>query len=116
MALLKLRTDTMFSPLPAFLDGASVEVMPRTAAKVASFRPLLPAGTQVRLTAVLDEEATFVGYAQQPMRTPKALRPYLGDPLATCLDFDVAAMARGEVRDVMECPGIMPTQIPRPHL
>lgn len=47
MALLKLRTDTMFSPLPAFLDGASVEVMPRTAAKVASFRPLLPAGTQV---------------------------------------------------------------------
>ncbi|MGE0400258.1 MAG: energy transducer TonB [Kofleriaceae bacterium] len=64
----------------------------------------LPAGTQVRLTAVLDEEATFEGYAQQPMRPPEQLRPYLGDPLATCLDFDAEAMARGEVRDVMECP------------
>ena len=64
----------------------------------------LPEGTQVRLTAILDEEATFEGYAQQPMRPPAQLRPYLGDPLATCLDFDAAAMARGEVRDVMECP------------
>jgi outer membrane biosynthesis protein TonB len=64
----------------------------------------LPPGTQVRLTAVLDEEATFEGYAQSPMRPPAQLRPYLGDPLATCLDFDAAAMARGEVRDVMECP------------
>ncbi len=64
----------------------------------------LPPGTQVRLTAVLDEEATFEGYAQSPMRPPAQLRPYLGDPLATCLDFDEAAMARGEVRDVMECP------------
>lgn len=47
MALLKLRFDTEFSPLPAFLAGASVEVMPRTAAKIPAFRPLLPAGTQV---------------------------------------------------------------------
>ncbi len=70
----------------------------------AKCRVELPPGTQVRLTAILDEEATFEGYAQQPMRPPEQLRPYLGDPLASCLDFDAEAMARGEVRDVMECP------------
>lgn len=47
MALLKLRNDHEMTPLPAFLDGASIEVMPRTAAKITNFRPLLPAGTQV---------------------------------------------------------------------
>lgn len=47
MALLKLRPDPDMTPLPAFLDGASLEVMPRTAAKVADFRPLLPQGAQV---------------------------------------------------------------------
>jgi len=45
MALLKMRSDP--SPLPAFLTGASLEVMPRTAEKIADFRSLLPAGTQV---------------------------------------------------------------------
>lgn len=33
--------------LATFLDGASIEVMPRTAAKVDDFATLLPAGTQV---------------------------------------------------------------------
>ena len=33
--------------LAAFLDGFSIEVMPRTAAKVADFRAILPAGTRV---------------------------------------------------------------------
>ena len=30
-----------------FLDGFSIEVMPRTAAKIADFRAILPAGTRV---------------------------------------------------------------------
>jgi TonB family protein len=62
----------------------------------------VPRGTQVTLTAVLGEDATFAGYAQYPMRTPAPLVPYLGDPLAKCLDDDVVARAaRG---DVLDCP------------
>jgi TonB family protein len=59
-------------------------------------------GTAVRLGSVLGEDATFAGYHQYPMRTPQALLPYLGDPLASCLAGDaVSAAARG---DVLECP------------
>ena len=39
---------------------------------------------EVKLTAVLGEDATFGGYHQYPMRTPAALVPWLGDPLAQC--------------------------------
>ncbi len=36
----------------AFVQGASIEVMPRTAAKVEDFRPLLPAGTRVYIAHI----------------------------------------------------------------
>lgn len=62
--------------------------------------PLAP-GTQVRLTAVLDDEATFGGYQQHPMRTPAPLVPYLGDPLAACLGGDL--MAQAAAGDVLDC-------------
>jgi len=59
-------------------------------------------GTQLTLTAVLGEDATFAGYNQYPMRTPAALVPWLGDPLASCLGGDVVDRAmRG---DVLDCP------------
>lgn len=58
----------------------------------------LPRGTQVRLQAVLGEQATFGGYAQTPMRTPTALVSYLGDPLEHCLLDDIT-----EVTNVLEC-------------
>ena len=45
--------------------------------------PLLP-GTQVQLSALVNEGATFAGFKQYPMRTPEPLVPYLGDPLADC--------------------------------
>jgi methylenetetrahydrofolate reductase (NADPH) len=35
------------SPLKAFLEGVSIEVMPRTAAKIDDFKPLLPAGSRI---------------------------------------------------------------------
>jgi len=35
-----------------FLDGFSIEVMPRTAARIADFRPLLPAGTRVYIAHI----------------------------------------------------------------
>jgi outer membrane biosynthesis protein TonB len=64
-----------------------------------SCRVEVPSGTQVRLTAVLDAKATFGGYAQVPMRTPKPLVPFLGDPLAACLDADVMSAAQHDVFD-----------------
>ncbi len=60
----------------------------------------LAPGTQVKLTAVLGEDATFAGYGQYPMRTPPALQPWLGDPLAGCLADNVVDLAaRGNVLD-----------------
>lgn len=60
----------------------------------------VPRGTQLTLTAVLGEDATFAGYDQYPMRTPKALVPWLGDPLAACVDDDIVERAtRGSVLD-----------------
>ena len=38
--------------LEAFLEGFSIEVMPRTAEKIADFRPLLPAGTRVYIAHI----------------------------------------------------------------
>jgi len=39
-------------PLGAFLDGFSIEVMPRTAAKVEDFKALLPSGTRVYIAHI----------------------------------------------------------------
>jgi len=59
-------------------------------------------GTQVRLTAVLGERATFGGYHQRPMRTPAELIPILGDPLAKCGGGDL--MEQAAAGDVLDCP------------
>ncbi len=60
----------------------------------------VPKGTQLKLTAVLGEDATFAGYGQYPMRTPAALVPWLGDPLAECIGGDAVERAlRGDVLD-----------------
>jgi hypothetical protein len=58
--------------------------------------------TQVKLTAVLGDGATFAGYRQYPMRTPAALVPWLGDPVGDCSAGDaLTAAAHG---DVLDCP------------
>jgi TonB family protein len=60
----------------------------------------LPPGTQVKLTAVLGDGATFAGYHQVPMRTPHELVGILGDPLAGCTARDaVTAATEGNVFD-----------------
>lgn len=59
MALLNFRREAT-APTPAgnsaevtaFLEGFSIEVMPRTAEKVEDFRPLLPAGTRVYIAHI----------------------------------------------------------------
>jgi outer membrane biosynthesis protein TonB len=60
----------------------------------------LAPGTQVKLTAVLGDGATFAGYRQFPIRTPKPLVGLLGDPLAACnADDAVTAATTGNVFD-----------------
>jgi len=64
----------------------------------------IPRGTQIRLTTELGEDTTFGGYHQLPMRTPAALVPILGDPLASCGGGDLLSAAlAGEIRDVRDC-------------
>ncbi len=61
-------------------------------------------GTKVRMTAILGERATFGGYEQYPMRTPPALVPYLGDPLATCSAANATdAVAAALAGDLLDC-------------
>ena len=57
MALLKFRkrdeqVKTVDPQVEAFLQGYSIEVMPRTAEKVENFRDLLPAGTRVYIAHI----------------------------------------------------------------
>ena len=56
MALLNFRKREKFTPvnaqLEAFLEGYSIEVMPRTAEKVENFRDLLPEGTRVYIAHI----------------------------------------------------------------
>jgi TonB family protein len=64
----------------------------------------LAPGTKVKLTSLVGENSTFGGYHQFPMRTPHALVPILGDPLASCMvnsEDLVAEVANG--RDVRDC-------------
>ncbi|HMO07779.1 MAG TPA: methylenetetrahydrofolate reductase [Paracoccaceae bacterium] len=79
MALFSFRREAPATPpaaLEAFLQGFSIEVMPRTAEKVADFRKLLPSGTRVYIahiegTPIADMVATAArlraeGYEPMP--------------------------------------------------
>lgn len=79
MALMSFRrpkTDIAAAPVADFLDGFSLEVMPRTAAGIEDFRALLPAGTRVYVahiagTPIEDMVATVArltaeGFAPMP--------------------------------------------------
>ena len=74
MALLNFRRsaapDDSASQMEAFLDGYSIEVMPRTAEKVEDFRDLLPRGTRVYIahidgTPIEDMVATAARLARE---------------------------------------------------
>ena len=74
MALMQFRTPSRSAaPMAAFLQGASIEVMPRTAAGIADFRDHLPEGTLVFVahidgTAPADMQATVARLARDGMR------------------------------------------------
>ena len=69
----------------------------------------VPRGASMHIVAVPDDDSTFIGWTQRPMRTPPVLRTLLGDPLAPCLKEDEngkdiaqdvnALLAHGDVRD-----------------
>lgn len=69
MALMTFRRPQP-APLAAFLEGTSIEVMPRTAAGVPDFRAILPAGTQVFVAHIdgtdpADMQATVARLARE---------------------------------------------------
>jgi methylenetetrahydrofolate reductase (NADPH) len=74
MALLNFRreatptTSHNAAEMAAFLEGLSIEVMPRTAEKVEDFRPLLPKGTRVYIAHI---EGTPI---EEMLATAKRLR------------------------------------------
>ena len=74
MALFNFRRDTTPAPVSddveAFLEGYSIEVMPRTAEKIEDFRALLPKGTRVYVahiegTPIADMVATAKRIARE---------------------------------------------------
>ncbi len=52
MAVVAMNTQENLSPVPAFLDGFSIEVMPRTAEKIDDFNAILPEGTRVYIAHI----------------------------------------------------------------
>ncbi len=52
MAVLAMDTQMMPDPVPAFLDGFSIEVMPRTAASIEDFNAILPERTRVYIAHI----------------------------------------------------------------
>lgn len=80
MALLKFgrkeeATDTGSAEMVAFLQGFSIEVMPRTAEKVEDFRAILPAGTRVYIAHI---EGTTI---EEMAATAKRLRDEGFEPM-----------------------------------
>ena len=75
MALLNFRTkaETVVRPanpaMESLLEGYSIEVMPRTAAKIDDFRDHLPAGTRVYIAHIDGTEIEdMVATAKAPAR------------------------------------------------
>ena len=103
MALLKFRRDdtraTSPADLEAFLEGYSIEVMPRTAEKIADFRALLPKGTRVYVahiegTPIDDMVATAARLAREGYRVMPHFPARIIRDRATLADW--IARYRGE--------------------
>jgi len=78
MALLNFRREPEFPTngvVTAFLEGFSIEVMPRTASKIDDFRPLLPKGTRVYIAHI---EGTPI---EEMVATAKRLREEGFEPM-----------------------------------
>jgi len=118
MALLKFKRPAPATggPRPAtaaFLSGASIEVMPKTAAKVEDFRALLPAGTRVYIahidgTPIEDMVATAArlraeGFEPMPHFPARSI-----PDLATLRDWIARYRAEAGVREALVLAGGRP--------
>lgn len=106
MTLMQFRTPkNSASPLPAFLQGASIEVMPRTAEKISDFRDHLPAGTQVFVAHIdgtdpSEMQATVARLAQEGF-APVPHIPARVVPSKAALTDWVSAYRDGGARQVL---------------
>ena len=111
MALLHFKKrDTQPAPknarIEAFLTGYSIEVMPRTAAKIEDFRALLPAGTRVYIAHIdgtpIDEMVATAarlraeGFAPMPHFPARIIRDR-----ATLADWIARYQAEADVRQAL---------------
>ena len=78
MAVLNFKRKTPVAPvsdgtLTSFLTGFSIEVMPRTAAKIESFGKILPKGTRVYVAHIegtpIEEMVEIKGVGDKKLRT-----------------------------------------------
>ena len=80
------------APVEAFLQGYSMEVMPRTAEKIADFRTLMPAGTRVYIahiegTPIADMVATAARLRREGYEPMPHLPARIIDSRATLADW-----------------------------
>ncbi len=107
MALFPLRRSRpAAAPLAGFLDGFSIEVMPRTAAKVADFRALLPAGTRVYIahiegTAIGDMAATAARLRAEGFEPMPHIPARLIPDRATLADWLARYRGEADVREAL---------------
>ena len=120
MALLNFKrkdapADKFVSPeMEAFLEGYSIEVMPRTAEKVENFRDLLPAGTRVYIahiegTPIADMVATARrlnedGYKVMPHFPARIIKDR-----ATLADWIARYQGEADVKQALLLAGGVPT-------
>jgi methylenetetrahydrofolate reductase (NADPH) len=117
MALFNFRKDRPAADGPAaveaFLGNFSIEVMPRTAAKVPDFRALLPAGTRVYIahidgTPIEDMVATAARLRAEGMEPMPHFPARIIDGLATLRDWVARYQGEAGVREALLLGGGVP--------
>jgi methylenetetrahydrofolate reductase (NADPH) len=110
MALVPFRKPDVAPARPpateAFLSGYSIEVMPRTAAKVADFRALLPAGTRVYIahiegTPIADMVATARRLADEGFTVMPHFPARIIPDAATLADWIARYQGEAGVREAL---------------
>ena len=101
------------APLAGFLDGFSIEVMPRTAAKVADFAAILPAGTRVYVahidgTSIGDMVATAARLRAEGMEPMPHVPARLVPDRATLRDWIARYRGEADVRQALVLAGGVP--------
>lgn len=120
MALFNFRRDTapagVTAETEAFLKGYSIEVMPRTAEKVADFRAILPKGTRVYIahidgTPIEDMVATAARIAGEGFDVMPHIPARIIKDRATLADWIARYQAEAGVKQALLLGGGVPTPV-----